>query len=122
MTGHISTEKQTRDLKLIPIYDLDEQEREKIHRKIRRTVRKFVRLNRQIDFGRVPPRYRLELGERLAEFGDVVKAFRLDVWMCYGDWLADFDCASMNMTAFLEMLLRDSAVVNENDSNGKEVI
>lgn len=97
--------------KLALLRELDEQEREKVRRRIRRDHRKFMRANRQIDFGRVPPRARVELAERVSEFAVVVKSFELDDFKAYGDWRSDYFVACMNLSAFLEMLLRDYGVV-----------
>lgn len=102
--------KEIRKLTLLP-GELDEQEREKVRRRIRGAQRKFMRANRQIDFGRVPSRARVELSVRLSDFGDVIKEFELNDFLTYGDWKADFDLAVMNVTAFLDMLVRDYEVV-----------
>lgn len=90
---------------------LDEQEHAKVKRKIRRAVCRFTRMNREIDFGQVPPRARVELGERIAEFGSVVRRFNLLSDELYGDWLGDFDVACMNVDAMLQALRRDYSVV-----------
>lgn len=89
---------------------LDEQEHAKVKRKIRRAVCRFTRMNREIDFGQVPPRARVELGERIAEFGSVVRRFNLLSDELYGDWLGDFDVATMNVDAMLQALRRDYSV------------
>ena len=99
------------NMKLTLLRDLDEQEREKVRRMIRRAQRKFMRANRLIDFGRVPPRVRVELSVLISDFAVVVKSFSFDDFKAYGDWKADFDCATMNIMAFLGMLLRDYGVV-----------
>lgn len=105
--GYFSTNYLPWAVLITEIGALDEHERAKVERKIRRAVRRFSRMNREIDFGQVPPRFRVELGERVAEFGSVVKAFRLDEDRAYGDWLADFDVATMNVDAILQAFKRD---------------
>lgn len=109
--AHFSANYLTEDVLTTEIGALDEQEHAKVERMIRRAVRRFSRMNREIDFGQVPPRARVELGERIAEFGSVVRRFNLLSDELYGDWLGDFDVATMNVDAMLQALRRDYSVV-----------
>lgn len=108
--AHFSTDNLTWDVLTTVVGALDEHEHSKVERMIRRAVRRFSRMNREIDFGRVPPRARVELGERFADFVSVVRRFNLLSDELYGDWLCDFDVAVMNMDAMLESLRRDYSV------------
>lgn len=107
--------------KLALLRELDEEEREKVRRRIRRAQRKFMRANRQIDFGRVPPQARVELSVRISDFGVVVKEFKLNDFEAYGDWKADFDLAVMNVSAFLCYLIARYGIPASEKSNRREV-
>lgn len=109
------------NMKLTLLRDLDEQEREKVRRRIRGAQRKFIRANRQIDFGRVPPHARVELSIRISDFGVVVKEFKLNDFEAYGDWKADFDLAVMNVSAFLCYLNARYGIPASEKSNRREV-